>query len=48
MLHRRLGSSSRPMTKSRNTTPSSAKAWIWAGSPTSFKPQGPMAMPAMR
>ena len=48
MLQSRLGSSSRPMMKSRNTTPSSAKVWIASTSSTRPKPQGPMAMPARR
>jgi hypothetical protein len=48
MFHSRFGSSSSPMTKSRNTTPSSAKARIWSTVSTSWKPQGPMAMPASR
>src|SRR5207302_1836144 len=38
MLHRRRGSRSRPMTKSRNTTPSSANALMSATLPTTFSP----------
>ncbi len=48
MFHRRLGSSSRPMTKSRNTTPSSAMWRTSSTLSTSFRPKGPMAMPANR
>lgn len=48
ICHRRLGSSSRPMTNSRNTTPSSAKWRTLSTLPTSFRPNGPMAMPASR
>ena len=35
IVHRRRGSSSRPMTKSRNTTPSSANARMWSAVCTS-------------
>ena len=46
--HKRRGSSSRPTRKSINTTPNSANSNMAAGSVTSARPQGPMAMPAPR
>ncbi|MCY1546393.1 hypothetical protein D9M68_823890 [compost metagenome] len=48
MAHRRLGSSSSPMTKSISTTPSSDTCRMAAGSLTSAKPTGPITMPATR
>ncbi len=44
----RLGFSSRPTRNSSSTTPNSAKSRMVSGAETSFSPQGPMAMPAMR
>ena len=44
----RRGSSSRPTRKSISTTPNSAKCSMACASVTSFRPQGPMAMPAAR
>ena len=44
----RRGSSSRPTRNSISTTPNSAKCSMSCGSVTSFRPQGPIAMPAAR
>ena len=48
IAQRRLGSSSRPMMNSINTTPISAKCRMDSTSVTSFKPQGPIRQPAIR
>ncbi len=46
--HSRRGSSSRPTRNSISTTPNSAKCRMSPGSVTSFRPHGPMRMPAPR
>ena len=46
--HSRRGSSSSPTRNSISTTPNSAKCRMSCGSVTSFRPQGPITMPAAR
>ncbi len=48
IARKRRGSSSRPITKSMSTTPSSARFCVAATSPTKPSPQGPTTAPAMR
>ena len=47
-VHRRRGSSSRPTRNSISTTPNSAKCRMSCASVTSFRPHGPITMPAAR
>ncbi|MNR02021.1 hypothetical protein D3C85_1178590 [compost metagenome] len=48
IAQRRLGSSSRPMMKSINTTPISAKCRMDSTSVTSLEPHGPIRQPAIK
>ena len=47
-VHSRCGSSSSPTRNSISTTPNSAKCRMSCGSVTSFRPHGPITMPAPR